>query len=81
MTYLEQAATSTRTEIQARAEQNALAVAVQWRKIIWRQAARDENERIDRLISVCTRLCDGDKAAGKALAQKAIWTASLAGAQ
>jgi hypothetical protein len=53
----------------------ALAVAVAWRKIIWRQAARDEDERIDRLTAVCTRLCEGDISAGMELATKAIWSA------
>jgi len=51
-----------------------LQVAVSWRKIVWRQAARDEDERIDRLVDICTRLCDGDITAGKQLATKAIWT-------
>jgi hypothetical protein len=63
-----------RTEAEAREEGEALAVAVAWRKIIWRQAARDEDERIDRLTAVCIRLCDGDFAAGRQLATRAIWT-------
>jgi hypothetical protein len=54
--------------------QDILPVAIAWRKIIWRQAARDEDERIDRLVELCTRLCDGDIAAGKELARSAIWT-------
>ena len=57
-----------------RASQDALPIAVAWRKIIWRQAARDEDERIDRLVDLCTRLCNGDAVAGKRLASKAIWT-------
>lgn len=54
--------------------QDTLRLAVSWRKIVWRQAARDEDERIDRLVDICTRLCDGDINAGKQLASKAIWT-------
>jgi hypothetical protein len=64
-----------RTEAEIREKREALAVAVAWRKIIWRQAARDEDERIDRLTDVCTRLCDGDLDAGRQLATKAIWSA------
>jgi len=62
-----------RSEAEVRERREALAVAVAWRKIIWRQAARDEDERIDRLVAVCARLCDGDIAAGKRLATAAIW--------
>ena len=69
--YLMKAA---RSEAELRARQDILQVALAWRKIVWRQAARDEDERIDRLIDICTRLCDGDAAAGKQLASKAIWT-------
>ena len=57
-----------------RTSQDILRVAVSWRKIVWRQAARDEDERIDRLVDICTRLCDGDVTAGKQLASTAIWT-------
>ena len=57
-----------------RAREDVLPIAVAWRKIIWRQAARDEDERIDRLVDLCTRLCDGDAVAGRELASKAIWT-------
>jgi hypothetical protein len=53
---------------------DVLSVALAWRKIIWRQAAKDEDERLDRLVDLCTRLCDGDIAAGKQLASKALWT-------
>ena len=53
--------------------QDILQFAVAWRKIVWRQAARDEDERIDRLVDICTRLCDGDLAAGRQLASEAIW--------
>ena len=63
-----------RSEAELRAGQDVLQIAVAWRKIVWRQAARDEDERIDRLVDICTRLCDGDLAAGKQLASKAIWT-------
>lgn len=63
-----------RSEAELRARKDALSVAIAWRKIIWRQAARNEDERIDRLVDVCTRLCDGDKAAGKALAATAVWS-------
>jgi hypothetical protein len=63
-----------RSEAELRARQDVLQVAVAWRKIVWRQAARDEDERIDRLVDICTRLCDGDVAAGRQLASKAIWT-------
>lgn len=63
-----------RSETELRDRRDALQVAVAWRKIVWRQAARDEDERIDRLIDICTRLCDGDVAAGRQLATKAIWT-------
>ena len=65
------------SETEAQARKDALSVAVSWRKIIWRQAARNEDERIDRLVDVCTRLCDGDKAAGSALATTAVWTPGL----
>lgn len=58
-------------ELQLR--KDALSVALAWRKIIWRQAARDEDERIDRLVDVCVRLCDGDLVAGKDLATSALW--------
>ena len=64
-----------RSEAEFARQREALAVAVAWRKIIWRQAARDEDERLDRLVAVCTRLCDGNLAAGKRLATTAIWTA------
>jgi hypothetical protein len=63
-----------RSEAEIRARADALPVAVAWRKIIWRQAAKDEDERIGRLLDVCTRLCDGDTAAGKELATNAIWS-------
>ncbi len=62
-----------RSEAELRDRDDALSVAVAWRKIIWRQAARDEDERLDRLVDVCVRLCDGDLAAGKDLASSAIW--------
>ena len=64
----------TRLEAEFRAGQDILQVAVSWRKIVWRQAARDEDERIDRLVDICTRLCDGDITAGQRLASRAIWT-------
>ena len=51
-----------------------LAVAIAWRKIIWRQAPHDEDERIDRLVGICTKLHDGDVEAGKQLASDAIWS-------
>ena len=57
-----------------RHDEDVVSIAVDWRKIIWRQAAKDEDERIDRLVDLCTRLCDGDGAAGKQLATQAIWT-------
>lgn len=63
-----------RSEAELRAHQEVLQVALAWRKIVWRQAARDEDERIDRLVDICTRLCDGDVVAGQQLASKAIWT-------
>lgn len=78
MTYLEAAAASTRTEIQVRAEQNLLAIAVQWRKILWKQPARNEDDRLSQLVDVCTRLKDGDRTAGEHLATKALWTADIA---
>ena len=62
-----------RSEAEVREGREAFAIALAWRKIIWRQAARDEDERIDRLVAVCVRLCDGDLAAGKQLATSAIW--------
>ena len=65
---------SDRAEDELSEPQDLLAVALAWRKIIWRQAARDEDERLDRLADICRRLCDGDDAAGKQLASKAIWT-------
>ena len=61
-------------EAEFQGRKDALSVAVAWRKIIWRQAAKNEDERIDRLVEVCIRLCDGDKAAGKALAATAVWS-------
>ena len=57
-----------------RHDQDVVSIAAAWRKIIWRQAARDEDERIERLVDLCTRLCDGDASAGKQLAIQAIWT-------
>ena len=63
-----------RPEAKLCAPQDVLPIAVAWRKIIWRQAAKDEDERIDRLVDLCTRLCDGDGMAGKLLATEAIWT-------
>ena len=63
-----------RSEAELRIGRDILQVAVAWRKIVWRQAARDEDERIDRLVGICTRLCDGDVTAGKQLASRAIWT-------
>lgn len=63
-----------RSEAQVRTDAEVLEAAVGWRKIIWRQAARNEDERIDRLVGICTRLRDGDKAAGKRLAARALWT-------
>ena len=63
-----------RFEAELRDRQEVLPIAIAWRKIIWRQAARDEDERLDRLVDLCTRLCDGDPVAGKLLASKAIWT-------
>lgn len=74
VTYLEQAASSTRTEQQVRDDREILDIAVKWRKIVWRQAAKNEDERIDRLVDICTRLKDGDKVAGKTLASKAMWS-------
>lgn len=65
-----------RSESEVREKRDALAVAVAWRKIIWRQAANNEDERIDRLIDVCTRMMDGDPTKGKQLATDAIWSAS-----
>lgn len=63
-----------RSEQEVRSERERLEAAVAWRKIIWRQYARNEDERIDRLNDICRRLCDGDVEAGKALASKAIWS-------
>ena len=60
-------------EAESRLRRDALSVALAWRKIIWRQAARNEDERIDRLVEVCVRLCDGDLIAGKELATSALW--------
>jgi len=65
---------SSSTDIESR--KDALAVAVAWRKIIWRQPAKNEDERIDRLTDVCIRLCDGDVPAGEDLATTAIWSPS-----
>ncbi len=65
---------SLRPTAESLGREDALSVAVAWRKIIWRQAARDEDERLDRLVEVCVRLCDGDLAAGKDLASSAIWS-------
>ena len=63
-----------RSEAELRECHDVLPVAVAWRKIIWRQAARNEDERLDRLVDLCTRLCDGDAAAGTLLASRAIWS-------
>ena len=63
-----------RPEAELRAHQDVLQIAAAWRKIVWRQAAQNEDERIDRLVDICTRLCDGDVTAGRQLASRAIWT-------
>lgn len=63
-----------RTEAEVRATRDALSVAVAWKQIIWNQAPWDEDKRIDRLVNVCTKLCDGDRAKGKQLASDAIWS-------
>lgn len=69
-----------RSEEQARADiankrdQEALSVAVAWRRIIWQQPAECEDERIERLEAICTKLMDGNKIAGEQLAQRAIWS-------
>jgi hypothetical protein len=63
-----------RSDAELRDQEDVLPVALAWRKIIWRQAAKDEDERIDRLVEICRRLCDGDLTAGKQLASRAIWT-------
>jgi len=62
------------SEAERRGLKDVLPIALAWRKIIWRQAARNEDERLDRLVDLCTRLCDGDAVAGKLLASEAIWT-------
>jgi hypothetical protein len=64
----------TRSETELCPRPDILEIALAWRRIVWRQAARDEDERIDRLVDICTRLCDGDITAGKQLASRAIWT-------
>ena len=51
-----------------------LAVAVAWRKIIWREPAQNEDERLDRLKDVCRRLHDGDERKGDDLMTQALWT-------
>jgi hypothetical protein len=62
-----------RAESEVRTERDYLNAAIGWRKIIWRQAAKDEDERIDRLVDICTKLHDGDKSKGRTLATLAIW--------
>lgn len=52
----------------------ALAVAQMHRRIIWRQPANSEDERIGRLIKQCVKLCCGDAESGERLAQRVIWT-------
>lgn len=56
-----------------RTEREAIAVAKKWRERIWNEPARDEDERIDRLTEITTRMCEGDKASGDELARRAIW--------
>lgn len=58
-----------------RTEREAVVVAVKWRRIIWRQPADSEDERIGRLIKQCVKLCCGDRDSGERLAQRAIWSA------
>jgi hypothetical protein len=72
---LVEASRSTRTEHEVRTDRERLAVAVSWRKIIWRSSDPEDN-KIDRLIDVCTKLEDGDAEAGKRLASRAIWLPS-----
>ena len=67
------AAQSKRTEADVRTERDDLRVAVEWRRIIWRQE-RDEARRLERLTEVCVRLKDGDAAKGRELATAAMWT-------
>lgn len=33
-----------------------------------------EDDRIDHLVAFCTRLCGGDRKAGRSLAIEAIWS-------
>lgn len=61
---------------EGRTESEALLAARGWKRIIWSKPARDEDQRIDALIDVCTRMLDGDKASGKELASRAIWSPS-----
>lgn len=58
-----------------RSEREAVVVAKKWRRIIWRQPAKDEDERIEKLIAKTTAMCCGDRDSGERLAQRAIWSA------
>lgn len=62
-----------RDEALVRAEREKEEAAVHWRRHLW-ETVWDEEERLERLISICTRLEDGNEEAGKRLATKAIWT-------
>lgn len=62
-----------RSESQVRTEAEVLEAAVGWRKYLWR-VLRDEEQRLDQLETICIRLRDGDRKAGKELAAKAIWS-------
>lgn len=53
----------------------ALQRAVAMKRVLWRDIKGDEEQRIRELQAYCTRLHQGDKAAGHKLATDAIWAA------
>jgi len=55
-----------------RSESEALARAVEVRQSLWRNL-KHEDQRLQHLEDFCIRLC-GDRASGKELARRAIWT-------
>lgn len=57
-----------------RTEAEALALAVEWRRTVWKQWARNEDHRLARLKAICTRICNGDQESGSRLATKALWS-------
>jgi hypothetical protein len=61
-----------------RTREDALALAVARRKLLWAPDGdwmrASEDQRIDALREYCTRIYRGDRKAGEALATDAIWS-------